>query len=75
LENSHSFKQDISKGRISEIDHVNGQIISLGEKINVRTPFNKKIYDLIKNAEEMKKCPNMSPEQASKSFLFSKFSN
>lgn len=46
-----SMLQDIEKGRQTEIDFINGQIIGLGEKYGVKTPFNKEIYGAVKRLE------------------------
>jgi len=56
-ENTSSMLQDILKGKRTEIDYINGAIIKLGGKMNIKTPFNELIYYLVKAIEEEMKSP------------------
>ncbi len=50
-ENKSSMLQDMLKGRKTEVDAITGEIVKLGEKLNVKTPINKAILALIKGKE------------------------
>ena len=49
-----SMLQDMRAGRKTEVDIFSGEVISLGEKYNLQTPFNKNIFNKIKTIEEIK---------------------
>ena len=42
---------DLSSGKTTEIDHLNGAIVSAAKKLRVNTPVNEKIIGLIKDCE------------------------
>jgi len=44
--------QDVLKKRKTEIDFINGAIVREGEKLNLSTPANQIITELIKALEE-----------------------
>ncbi|GEQ06647.1 2-dehydropantoate 2-reductase [Staphylococcus gallinarum] len=46
-----SMHQDYSNGRLTEIDYLNGQIVSYGESLGLTTPANKIITHLIHQLE------------------------
>lgn len=50
-ENKSSMFQDILKGRKTEIDFMNGKIVELGKKHNIKTPVNETLVSMIKFAE------------------------
>ena len=50
-----SILQSIKRGRPTEIDYLNGEIISLGKRFKVPTPFNTKIVALVHRVEKSKK--------------------
>ena len=50
--NINSMLQDVLKKRKTEIDFINGAIVREGEKLNISTPVNQVITDLIKAIEE-----------------------
>jgi len=50
-ENQNSMLDDILNKRKTEIDFLNGKIISLGEKLDVDVTHNKEIYDKIHSIE------------------------
>jgi len=47
-----SMYEDLTLKRKTEIDYINGEIVKLGETVNVNTPINSAITKLIKNAEQ-----------------------
>lgn len=47
-----SMHQDILAGRKTEVDIFGGEIIKLGEKYKIPTPYNQVMYDMIKILEE-----------------------
>ena len=51
-EGKTSMLQDILAGRKTEVEIFAGEIIRLGKKINLPTPYNQVLYDLIKIVEE-----------------------
>jgi len=51
-EGKTSMFQDILAGRKTEVDIFAGEIIRLGEKYKIPTPYNQVLYDLIKIKEE-----------------------
>jgi 2-dehydropantoate 2-reductase len=51
-DNLNSMLQDVRKKRRTEIDFINGAIVREGRKLNIPTPVNKVITDLIKAIEE-----------------------
>lgn len=46
-----SMWEDLQRGRKTEIDLLNGEIVALGARYNVKTPYNSRIMELIKIAE------------------------
>jgi 2-dehydropantoate 2-reductase len=46
-----STAQDLARGKPSEIDHLNGTIVRLGERHGVATPANQALYALVKLVE------------------------
>ena len=51
-EGKTSMHQDILAGRKTEVEIFGGDIIKLGEKYNIPTPYNQVMYDMIKILEE-----------------------
>lgn len=58
-----SMWEDLSRGRPTEIDFLNGEIVSLGRKLGHPTPLNERIVELVKQAEQRKTPSCLSPEQ------------
>jgi 2-dehydropantoate 2-reductase len=48
-----SMLQDIKKGKKTEIDFLNGKLVSMGEDIGIDLPVNKTIFNLIKSKERL----------------------
>jgi len=46
-----STAQDISRGRRSEIDHLNGYVMRKGESLGIATPVNRVLHSLVKLIE------------------------
>ena len=49
--NISSMLQDIMNKKRTEIDYINGVIVRYGRELNIRTPTNEVLYDLIKALE------------------------
>lgn len=56
--NISSMHQDIINKKPTEIDSINGAIVEYGEKLNIDTPVNKVLTNLIKLIEEKQKGEN-----------------
>ncbi len=46
-----STAQDLSRGKRSEIDHLNGYVMRKGESLGVPTPVNRVLHALVKLIE------------------------
>ena len=46
-----STAQDLSKGKMTEIDFLNGYIVELGRRYGVATPYNESVHALVKMLE------------------------
>ena len=46
-----SMLQDIEAKKLSEIDAINGMVVTLGEENNIKTPYNSVVTSLIKAQE------------------------
>ena len=51
--------RDISKGRRTEIDYLNGYVIDKGREAGVPTPMNEAILDLTKRVESGELVPHL----------------
>lgn len=58
-----SMAEDLERGRMPEIDWLNGEIVSLGRTVNVNTPVNERLVLLVKAAFAEKKSPQMSGKE------------
>ena len=47
-ENTSSMAVDVSKGRTTEIEHINGYIMFLGKRLGIETPCHKMIREMVK---------------------------
>ncbi|MEK6679108.1 MAG: ketopantoate reductase C-terminal domain-containing protein, partial [Nitrospirota bacterium] len=47
-----SILQSIKRGRATEIDYLNGEIVELGNRINLPTPYNSKAVEMVHKIEE-----------------------
>ena len=57
--NTSSMLQDMLKGRITEIDSINGYIIRRARKHKIEVPVNEALYELVKSATGVDQ-PNIS---------------
>jgi 2-dehydropantoate 2-reductase len=46
-----STAQDLARGKMTEIDFLNGYIVELGKRYKVATPYNESVYALVKMLE------------------------
>ena len=49
--NTSSMLQDVQRGRMTEIESINGYVISLARKHGIKVPANEILYGLVKSAE------------------------
>ena len=54
-----SMYHDLKNDSVTEIEHLNGMIVRLGKKYCIPTPYNKYIYDTIKNNTNNSMCISM----------------
>ena len=47
-----STAQDLSRGKRSEIDHLNGYLLRLGAQLGIATPVNRALHALVKTLED-----------------------
>jgi 2-dehydropantoate 2-reductase len=47
-----STLQSIRRGRPTEIEYLNGEIVKLGKKVGVATPYNSKVMELVREVEK-----------------------
>jgi 2-dehydropantoate 2-reductase len=50
-----STLQSIKRGKTTEIDYLNGEIVELGRKMNLPTPYNSKVVELVHQIENTKR--------------------
>lgn len=59
-----SMWEDITRGRPTEVDYLNGEIVTLATKHGVRAPLNERIVAMVHAAERAAKgSPGLSPEE------------
>ncbi len=51
-ETRSSTAQDLARGRPTEIDHLNGHVVTEGERFGIATPVNRTLHALIKLLEQ-----------------------
>jgi 2-dehydropantoate 2-reductase len=47
-----SMADDLAAGRKTEIDYINGELVTLAERLGTDAPVNRKIVELVRRAEE-----------------------
>jgi 2-dehydropantoate 2-reductase len=52
LNSKPSMLQDVEAKRLSEIDAINGMVVTLGEENSIETPFNSVVSSIVKAQEE-----------------------
>jgi len=50
--NTSSMLQDVQRGRMTEIDSINGYVIRLARKHGIKVPANETLYTLVKSMED-----------------------
>ncbi len=50
-----STAQDLARGKMTEIDFLNGYIVELGKRYGIATPYNESVYALVKMMESQLK--------------------
>lgn len=50
-----SMLQSILRGKPTEIDYLNGEIVKLGQKMGIPTPYNTKVVELVRGVERTRK--------------------
>ena len=46
-----SMADDLAAGRRTEVDYINGELVSLAERLGTTAPINRRIVELIRRAE------------------------
>lgn len=59
-----SMLQDLEKGRKCEIDFINGHVCKKGRELEIATPYNDKVVELVKAAESAKVVPDFTTNLA-----------
>ena len=62
----NSMWQSLSRGRPTEIDYINGEIVNLAKKNNLKAPINTKLVELVKQAEKNPVFKNIKPTELKK---------
>jgi 2-dehydropantoate 2-reductase len=50
-----SMADDLAAGRKTEVDYINGELVALAEKCGANAPVNRKIVELVRQAETSEK--------------------
>ena len=50
--------QDIEKGKLTEVDAINGAVSEYGRKVNCPTPMNDRVVEIIHSIEQGKLTAN-----------------
>jgi 2-dehydropantoate 2-reductase len=59
-----SMWEDLSKGRLTEVDHLNGEIVRLAQSCGAEAPLNRRIVEIVHAEEERKGgSPRLSAEE------------
>ncbi|HSN32295.1 MAG TPA: 2-dehydropantoate 2-reductase, partial [Ideonella sp.] len=64
-----SMWEDLQRGRKTEVDLLNGEIVRLGAQLDVPTPINQRIVDLVKEAEHRGAPPSLPAEELQRRVL------
>lgn len=62
----NSMWQSLSRGKSTEIDYINGEIVNLARKNNLKAPINTKLVELIKVAEKTHATKSYEPGELKK---------
>jgi 2-dehydropantoate 2-reductase len=66
-----SMWEDLQRGRKTEVDLLNGEIVRLGAQLDVPTPINQRVMDLVKEAELHGAPPALAADELTKRVLHS----
>jgi 2-dehydropantoate 2-reductase len=59
-----SMYQDLSRGRKTEVDYLNGEIVALADRHGIDAPLNRRIVELVRRAEAAGAgSPTMAPDE------------
>ena len=59
-----SMWEDLTQRRLTEVDYLNGEIVRLAESLGTTAPINKRIIELVRQAEQAGKGPpNLSADE------------
>lgn len=61
-----SMWQSLSRGKPTEIDYINGEIVTLARKKNLKAPINTKLVELVKEAEKTHTTKSFEPSELKK---------
>jgi 2-dehydropantoate 2-reductase len=64
-----SMWEDLQRGRKTEVDLLNGEIVRLGAQLDVPTPINQRIVDLVKEAEQRGAPPSLAADELQRRVL------
>jgi 2-dehydropantoate 2-reductase len=64
-----SMWEDLQRGRKTEVDLLNGEIVRLGAQLDVPTPINQRIVDLVKEAEHRGAPPSLAADELERRVL------
>ena len=64
-----SMWEDLQRGRKTEVDLLNGEIVRLGAQLDVPTPINQRIVDLVKEAEHRGAPPSLGADELQRRVL------
>jgi 2-dehydropantoate 2-reductase len=64
-----SMWEDLQRGRKTEVDLLNGEIVRLGAQLDVPTPINQRIVDLVKEAEHRGAPPSLAADELQRMVL------
>ena len=58
-----SMWQSLSRGKHTEIEYINGEIVNLARKNNLKAPINEKLVEKIKEAEKKHLTKSYKPSE------------
>ena len=58
----NSMWQSLSRGKPTEIEYINGEIVKLAQQHNLKAPINEKLVDLVKQAEKTHATASFQPK-------------
>jgi 2-dehydropantoate 2-reductase len=55
-----SMLQDFERGRTTEIDFINGYVVTIGRQLKIATPVNEAIVDMVRAITLRERTPDLS---------------